>query len=504
MANWKNDYQHIKVDALQLDIRNPRTDSGQSLTEADVIKELLDENVMQLAHDIVQNGYAPVSVFMVAEEGDGLVVVDGNRRLLALKIINDPSIIEHVVSKNDFTKAQELHTNQKEDLSAATSIIYPSRSDAERDMAKLHLAGIAIQQWKLIRQYRYFQRRIEGDELAIESLAELLAIDKSIIKKGIKTYQLFEIARTKLQDVVEEIGQDIFTDKNFKTDKFQRAIVNGEGERFLGYSFSEPKQRVTIANESVFLDRLRVTLIEIYDPNSKYFSSAQFSASDRLRFFQTIDSQFLSDSDFKKAEKERKRLKASGQKELFGLPTGKETQTRSEPSGGTSAPQLPPQPVSTPPGLRSVKDPKGLFWASKIPYQLTNTSLKKMYDELKNIEVSDFPNATHDLLRSFLECALVEYLTTSGEYAKIQKNQDHTPKLSELLTYIISNRLIDDDHVIANLESIKTNWDRPYSLQRMNSVNHNKNFSSSSSDVRSTWGMLEDLFRVVLVPKPRP
>lgn len=115
--------------------------------------------------------------------------------------------------------------------------------------------------------------------------------------------------------------------------------------------------------------------------------------------------------------------------------------------------------------------------------------------------MAQFPNAAHDLLRSFLECSLVEYLSASGEYAKIKKSQDHTPKLSELLAHVINNRLVDDDHVIDNLNQIKSNWDKAYSLQRMNHVNHNKNYSSSPSDVRATWGMLEDLFRVILVPK---
>lgn len=501
MGNWKNNYLRIGVDDLVLDIKNPRTDSGIELTEAQVISELLDENVMQLASDIVQNGYAPVSVFMVVEEEGKKVVVDGNRRLLALKIINNPEIIRSIGLTKDYDKAVLLHNEQKEDLTAAVSIIYPTREEAERDMAKLHLAGIAIQQWKLIRQYRYFQKRIDRDDLTIESLAEVLAIEKNIIKKGIKTYQLYTIAHDNLQNIVEDIEQDIFTDSVFKTDKFQRAVVNGEGERFLGYSFSDEDQRVSIYDMNIFLDRLRLVLLEIYDKNSPYFSSAQFRASDRLGFFRTIDSKFKSDTEYKKIEKERKKAKDSGQGDLFN-PGSKNGADEQETVGVSSSSPTPEPPTNS--TARSVKDPKGLFWASKVPYQLNNTSLKKMYDELKTIEVNAYPNATHDLLRSFLECALVEYLTSTGEYVKIKKNEQHNPKLSELLDNIIGNRLVDDDHVIESLKLIKSNWSSPYSLQRMNLVNHSKNYSSSEGDVRAAWGKLEDLFRAILIPKTRP
>ncbi|MFA5770849.1 MAG: hypothetical protein WC894_05150, partial [Patescibacteria group bacterium] len=121
--------------------------------------------------------------------------------------------------------------------------------------------------------------------------------------------------------------------------------------------------------------------------------------------------------------------------------------------------------------------------------------------ELKDISVYNFPNATHDLLRSFLECSLIEFLSEIDVLNKIKKNEKHKPTLGEMLAYIINNKVIADQDVLENLNSIKQDWDKPYSLQRMNMVNHNKNYASVESDVRITWEKIEPLFRMILNPK---
>jgi hypothetical protein len=72
---------------------------------------------------------------------------------------------------------------------------------------------------------------------------------------------------------------------------------------------------------------------------------------------------------------------------------------------------------------RSKKIPRGLFFQADIPFQLSSTSLRIMYIELRDIDVAQFPNASHDLLRSFLECVLVFYLESTNEINLIKKKE---------------------------------------------------------------------------------
>jgi hypothetical protein len=478
--NWKKDYRQENIEDLHLDLENPRTDTGVSLTYDEIIRELLEENIIDLAESISTKGYAAVSVLMTVREKDKNIVIDGNRRLLALKSLHNPNFIKKFVDPNDFEKIKRFSNEKKEDVSSVTVIFYPKRMYAEQEMSILHLDGESVQKWKPLRQYRYFQRRLGSS--SIEELSETLGIKSERIRTGIKTIQLYELAKNSI-NFGEELNRQIFDDKNFKTDKFQKTVVNEEGERFLGYSFSETENKILIVEKKHFFERLKVVILELYNSQSLYFASAQYPTKNRASFFKTVEPSFVDGKEYKKELKKEEEADTAGQNKLFPLP---------------ATPQEDKEHV---PQERSNKKPIGLFFTSDIPYKLTNSSLRIMYDELKDIQVERFPNATHDLLRSFLECSLVEFLTQKKEYEKIQNNKQHTPKLGELLTHVIGNNVIDDSHVIANLNEIKADWDKPYSLHRMNKVNHNKNYASAESDVRVAWSKLEDLFRIILNSK---
>jgi hypothetical protein len=153
-------------------------------------------------------------------------------------------------------------------------------------------------------------------------------------------------------------------------------------------------------------------------------------------------------------------------------------------------------------GKRSRRMPDGLFFQTDIPFNLNSTSLRIVYNELKDISVGRFPNATHDLIRSFLECALVYYLKETHEYKSVIKHDRHNPNLSELLTFVASDKCksIDDSNIKQVVNQIKSNWGHSYSLERMNMINHNENWVSTERDVRSAWATVEGLIKILLNP----
>lgn len=487
-TNWKK-HTTFETNNLHLDTENPRTDIGKKITESGVVKELMKEDVLVLSKDIAENGFLAASILMVVEENKNQVVIDGNRRLLAVQILQNPEIIKNSVSKKEFEQIQKISKDLSEDLSTLSGVLYPNRKEAEKEMAKMHLAGIAVKSWKLIRQCRYFQKRLAKEkDLSIDTLAELLGIDKSRVKKNVKTYQLYGLAKDKLSKIQNHEGKSIYNDDIFLTDKFQRLVVNEEGERFLGYSFSNESQKIEIENEKTFLQRLKQSLEKLYDKDF----SAQFSVNDRLNFFKTIQSSFLNTKEYKKQLNILKEKQESGQTPMFDLDIGKFNNSISE-----------VEKIE-----RSDKIPRGLFLPSQVPYKLGNKQLQKLYDELKDPSILTFPNATHDLLRSFLECSLVAYLKHdnikkySDVLQKKKKNQKNL-NLTDILSYLakdvnspikeksvrdIAWQLISDDHAI-------------YSVERMNLVNHNENWFSIEKDVRDTWSKAEPLFKIILNPK---
>jgi hypothetical protein len=487
--DWK---KHITFTTknLHLDIKNPRTDTGGKISENDVIKELLKEDVLSLAKDIAEGGFLAASTLMVAKDNEKQVTIDGNRRLLAVQILQNPKIVNNLISKNSYEELLSFSKNIDENLSKLSGVLYPSRKEAEKEMAKMHLAGIAVKQWRLIRQCRYFQKRLDEEkDLSIETLAELLGIDKSRLKKNVKTYQLYKISKSKFPGLTNSEKQSIYNDDIFLTDKFQRLIVHEEGERFLGYVFSDKNQKIEIKNEKKFFQNLEFSLKKLYDNSLP----AQFNTQDRLNVFKEKESQFLNTKEYKKQLKIQEKIEKSGQKPMFSLG---ENNTNNEIEKEVEKNE------------RSDQNPKGLFSSSKVPYKLGNKQLQKLYNELKTPSILKFPNATHDLFRSFLECSLVAYLKHSNinkynDVLKKKKKNQKNLNLTDILSYLgkdndspikdkstrdIAWQLITDDHAV-------------YSVERMNLVNHNENWFSEEDDVRKTWDKTEPLFKIILNPK---
>ena len=89
-SKWKE--SQLTVTNLLLDPHNPRIpDSGESLSQRDLLADLVqNDKVHELAKSIVENGYYPVEALIIVREHKKKYVVEGNRRLAALKLLLSP------------------------------------------------------------------------------------------------------------------------------------------------------------------------------------------------------------------------------------------------------------------------------------------------------------------------------------------------------------------------------------------------------------------------------
>lgn len=484
--SWKTSYERVNINELNLDLKNPRTNSGKIITKENVIKELLDEDVLGLAKSISKKGYAASVVLMVINENKSKIVVDGNRRTLAVKILNTPNLLSNYVpnaiKQNQLDELITWHNNRKEDIDSLTAVIYPSRELAEVEMSILHLDGEAVKKWKPLRQYRFFKRKLDENNFSISELSDSLGINTERIKKGLHTLLLYEYVLENI-DLGKELNQIIIDDKGFKTDKFQKTIINEEGERFLGYSYLADKNIFDINDKDKFNNRLKLILEEIYDADSKYFKSAQYPTINRSNYFRTIEPKFLDTKSYRRLIKNQTKKGNINQSNIFTDDDSNE------------------------PSERSDRKPTGLFKPKEVPFKLKNSSLQKLYNELKDKNILQFPNAAHDLTRSFLECSLVVFLKHNkiNRYDDILKVKRRNPKnlsLKDLLDYISNERHspIKDRSIRLCAKHLISNDNKGYSIERMNMVNHNENWFSNEKDVREVWEKLEQLFKVILNP----
>lgn len=103
--------KNLKIGSLLLDQYNPRIPSTSSQREA--LQQVLDDQqdkLANLAESIVDEGLSPTDNWLVVRStpsSDKFIVLEGNRRLAALKILQNPSVLTGLKISNGLQKRFE-------------------------------------------------------------------------------------------------------------------------------------------------------------------------------------------------------------------------------------------------------------------------------------------------------------------------------------------------------------------------------------------------------------
>lgn len=142
----------IKTDDLHFDPQNPRfyrLNDAHSVPA--VIEEMLDdEGVQDLMLSIGQKGYFEGEPLLVTRESGTLIVVEGNRRLAAVKLLNR-QIPPPARRRNSI--AQILAEAVVAAPLELPCIEYPSRRDVMRYLGYRHITG--IKEWDALSKAKY-------------------------------------------------------------------------------------------------------------------------------------------------------------------------------------------------------------------------------------------------------------------------------------------------------------------------------------------------------------
>ncbi len=134
----------IEVDDLLLDLDNPRIGTVASQPEAlAAIVRLSARNFKTMMASIKAHGLDPGDSFYLvqeAEEGDGYTVVDGNRRLAALKVLNNPDLLQGTDLSDTMKRplAKEAENYAPTGDTAVSCVLFENRQDAGEWIERRH------------------------------------------------------------------------------------------------------------------------------------------------------------------------------------------------------------------------------------------------------------------------------------------------------------------------------------------------------------------------------
>ena len=155
----------IETNKLYFDPRNPRfygLELQHEMEEDETISEMLeDEGVTDLMESIGSKGYFQGEPLLVVEEEGEYVVVEGNRRLAATKLLNGQ--IAAPSRKLKTIEQIQNESSQKPDI--LPCVIYKDRDDVTLYLGYRHVSG--VKEWDSLSKAHYVKKLL--DEYSAES-----------------------------------------------------------------------------------------------------------------------------------------------------------------------------------------------------------------------------------------------------------------------------------------------------------------------------------------------
>ena len=146
MPRLKTTRTEAEVGDLLLDLENPRT--GKVVGQAEALEEIIKLNgqhFRNMMQSIKENDLDPGDSFYVIVDDDdenSYVVVDGNRRLAALKVLNNPVLLDGTKLGDSGKKRLREAAGSFAPIEPINCVVFESREDANEWIERRHGKGL--------------------------------------------------------------------------------------------------------------------------------------------------------------------------------------------------------------------------------------------------------------------------------------------------------------------------------------------------------------------------
>jgi len=437
--------KEIRVTDILLDTGNYRT--GKQDDQREAIKALIEEQknkLVNLSKDIIENGLSPletIMVYAVPDEKNRYIVVEGNRRVAAIKLATQPDLAADTTWHNAFKRLHKFLPGQVPKKIICK--IAGSKEDAFPWIQRRHdtgLKGAGLESWTTIATYR--AHAAQG-----KSAPEYDALE-------------FILAHGQLDADVQDrvMGQD------FPMTNLKRLLDSAYVSEQLELDKGDPALTTTASKKWV-LAMLRdfVTIIsrEEYEDHKPFAVKEIYGANDQKKFFNKLVSKHP------KPVRKTKRWTINANSNLSDTERGKRKKKK------------PQRPTSERKKLISkntdVLPPMG--------------RANDILHELRSLEVEQFRNAVSVLFRVFLEFSVEEYITRRAVLGVT--SQDTLAKKLRTVTKHLEDNSIMTKKDLTSANKAANDQHSMFSTVQLNAYVHNQNFYPSSSELKTSWDNLE-------------
>lgn len=337
---------------LYLDSKNPRHKPIENQSE--IIDHLLKkEQVRNLARDIAKNGTSPIEQFAVIKDETGnYIVVEGNRRLCALLLLNDPEKAPDG-EKSYFRNLTREDSNFPSNINC---IEFDSREHADLWIERRHEGaqnGIGTKQWDAIQKTRHNTARAKPDSNALAQSLIDFAVKKNFIPS-------------------EKASRILTTATRYLSNPFFRKTIGVNSSS----SQSDVELNVPISEFEKVLEQFSKDLLD-----DKSAVSSRSNKTDREKYARDLASSGYAPKTHGKTSKLTDHLN--------NKPQSTNTNNNNNNQSSNRHTQNP--------------DKRKYFIPNDFKPRIKNQNLKRIFDELRALDADQYTLAATFLTRAFLE-----------------------------------------------------------------------------------------------------
>lgn len=497
MSKDKNDWWDNRVlrsvDNLKLWHDNPRLDpSNKLVTVRDYVEELIadpndERDFIDLMKSIATRGFLSFDPVVVWQNEDRqFVVAEGNRRVMALKLLRSPDKAPLSIRKTVVSLSRMIDRDTIEKIRVCLA---PSYEESRWYILQRHSPAASNQiRWQRLQQQRFIINVFDSVEQDIEETINITGFKRATIIDALRYVKIRDIATR--QEVTTYLTPEE------REQVYSHRINMTVLERWFGNSQVRTAWHIKFDDSGVTINA---------DAHSFYVAYAKFlklmlNKNNELGYVvntRTIDSKFQEIFDY--LPKVKSMLEADVE-DPATLPISNQ-------SSDSVTDHVQPSVSNT--DTKPTNEPNGSLKGNPKRRQLTdkyhkiihsNYKLKALFEELQSLPIYKYPNVSAASIRIFLDLAVEEYICSSdlkADMARREKKGYHEITLSQKLT-ILRGEFIDDRDANKVIDQLLHN-SNDHSLNTLNEYIHgNKVHKVDPQFLNRFWDMLSPLFGILI------
>lgn len=498
----------VELDVLKdisLDPRNVRLETADAKVEADIIEDLfVNEDALGLVEGICKIGYLTHETPVVLDRHGKYVMVEGNRRLAALKAIQNPMLVPDYQAR--ISAFAKLLPNRSS-LGQIRVMIAPNQDEADQLIAAIHTGNLR-RAWTPSRQAAFFQAQIDSGRTLNDLVSRYPTID---VNKFVLRALIINLFKSVKFDDPEL--QDFLNTRKWSRglSTLARIYESKDFVELTGLTMQSDGSLSKTVSDAVFKEIATEIVRGMYEEN---INTRSLNSVKSPRYTQLmVELRRIVDS----APDLPEPLIGSGPVDPNGTGVGS-SGNGSAPRGGTVTSPEPGRsssgsPAATGTGSASPTKksppkkkgkPRNLDLGQVKPPEGYPEALKLLLGELSEIDVQKFPNATFLAIRAVLEKSIKAFAEhKSIDIGKTKHNNNGRVQLGNALKWLLEHvNTNGPTHLKQPIQGVLTGYLVTYTstADSLNAVNHNHHFNVDRDQAFSMWASIDSIVRHLMKP----